>query len=202
MNSAIDELKSRYPWPNECPDRPYFMHGWLSEDVKRGLLNLGALLSGPFLTILEIGTWLGKSAEFLLQHYQVSELITVDTFQGSPEHHKRPEWNEILNAGLEEQAIRNLWLYKDRCTIVKRDSHRAINELRQIGIQPDIVYVDGSHEYHDVLNDVGMSLHSFPDAIICGDDLYWRGVESALILLRRRKKIKVDCDGAFWRILR
>ena len=39
-----------------------------------------------------------------------------------------------------------------------------------IGIVPEVIYVDASHHYEDVLQDLSMCLARFPNARICGDD--------------------------------
>jgi predicted O-methyltransferase YrrM len=195
---VIQTIKDKYPWPQYCPERDYFMHGWLKDENKKCLAELLNGVQNQL--VLEIGCWLGLSAEFMLNLRQDLELVTVDTFKGSAELKSDRQAQDIIKAGLYDQAVRNLWLFKNRLTIVKDHSGRAIPKLGKLGLKPDLVYIDGSHQYADALNDISLSLACFPDAVICGDDYTWQNVRNALRQLQTTHKIKINDYRNFWMI--
>ena len=53
---------------------------------------------------------------------------------------------------------------------MKMSCEDGIELLAAAGILPDCIYVDASHHYDMVLQDLTMCLKYFPDARICGDD--------------------------------
>lgn len=57
----------------------------------------------------------------------------------------------------------------------------AIELLARAGIVPDTIYVDASHHYDDVLQDITMCLQRFPSARICGDDWDYPPVQRAAV---------------------
>jgi len=196
----LNNILENYPWPNECPRRDYSMHGWVSWEVKFGLSQLIRGFNAPL--ILEVGTWCGMSAEFMLQQNENASLITVDTFEGSKEHSENAKWRQILDSGLYEQAVRNLWLFKDRLAILKMTSIEGMLTVEAYGVKPDIVYIDASHKYQDVKQDIETALDCFPGSVICGDDYEWRDVQLAVNQVVGQKAFKFVVDKAFWRIER
>ena len=136
--------------------------------------------------ILEIGSWEGRSAlswgEVAKQHDGM--LICVDTWLGSTEHYENAlpngEWQRerifledgypsiyktfvttIRNSGLEEHVI-----------AIPIDSNQAFILLNKSDISPDITYIDASHDYNSVLNDLH-GARKIGSKIICGDDYYY-----------------------------
>jgi hypothetical protein len=57
----------------------------------------------------------------------------------------------------------------------------GIEMLAKAGIVPDCIYVDASHHYEDVLQDLSMCLERFPGARICGDDWDYPPVQRAAV---------------------
>ncbi len=57
----------------------------------------------------------------------------------------------------------------------------GIELLAAAGIVPDCIYVDASHHYDDVLQDLAMCLERFPSARICGDDWDYPPVQRAAV---------------------
>lgn len=139
--------------------------------------------------IIEIGTWLGASALFMAENTD-AHILCIDTWLGAAEmwdnkadpdrygalriEHGTPTIYEdflsnILRAGKQEQI-----------TPWRVPSNIALRLLNQWGYKPDLVYIDGSHEYADVKQDVSLSAQLFP-RIICGDDYHsWLGVKKAV----------------------
>ena len=191
-------LRKFYPWPIDKPQGKKNFHGWLAEDNKTELTKIIKSFEAPL--VLEIGTWLGLSARFFLKGTKC-KVITVDHFKGSREHHENPEWKAILDNGLEQQARINLVNFQSRCLIVNGISSQVLPELFRLQIQPDIVYIDGSHELDAVYTDIAQSISFFDTAIICGDDGNMPGVKKALsAILDENENYSLEMKGGFWRI--
>jgi predicted O-methyltransferase YrrM len=196
----LAELLELADWP-QCPDRDYNMHGWLNEENKIELAKLiKGLPENPL--IVEVGTWLGMSAEYMLELRGDVNLITIDHFKGSKEEYYKTKHKELIKAGLYKQAVRNLYPYKDRCYIYKSASPQALYNIYSKGIKPDLIYIDGSHYYTDVASDIGMATKLFPKAIVCGDDARWGDVHQALWECTARNGYVLRTVENFWRIER
>tara|TARA_R110002020_G_scaffold276042_2_gene491235 strand:- start:3304 stop:3939 length:636 start_codon:yes stop_codon:yes gene_type:complete len=166
---TLETLNSEYPWPDTVPSVPTDMHCWFS---KHHLRVFGALLGGcpsDKTTYLEIGTWTGGgSTAWVLAHTDM-HVICVDTWEGGKEHHKKEEYRRRLPS-LYDTFCRNLWNERDRLTPVRENSRDGLVVVKEHGISPDFIYIDGSHEEDDVYLDISDCLRLFPEAIILGDD--------------------------------
>lgn len=122
--------------------------------------------------ILEIGSFEGKSTEWMLKNTS-AHVTCVDTWQGSDEH------SDELKHGLFERFNENIIdQYKDRVTI-----HRGMSGevLRTLPCKPvyDFIYIDGSHYAKDVHEDAILSWRLLKkDGVIVFDDLFWKADES------------------------
>jgi hypothetical protein len=65
----------------------------------------------------------------------------------------------------------------------------------QAGIVPDCIYVDASHHYEDVLQDLTMCLQRFPHARICGDDWDYPPVQRAAIDAAVPTALPIHAEG-------
>ena len=195
-----DLLKAN-PWPHECPNIDVLDHGWLAQENRDNLKGLLIDINEPL--VIELGTWVGKSAKFMLDLNDDLRIVTIDTFRGSPELLSNPEFVKMIDSGLKPQAQRNLFDYRKRCCILELQSHVGLIRLYRNGLKPDLIYIDASHEYSNALRDMKLALEFFPDAIVCGDDSNFPGVARALCHIEDNYDIKgIFENGAFWRIVR
>lgn len=162
-------------WPDSKPNVKPVDHGWLSHDTKR---MLAGALSQDTKQVIEVGSWLGRSAKYILNTATRCELFCIDTWKGSVEHEARTEWAALL-PNLYETFIVNMWDHQDRVTPIRMDSLRGLHECAAMGVDPSLIYLDASHEYDDVLADLVQCGYLFPDVPIVGDDWRWRGVKRA-----------------------
>jgi predicted O-methyltransferase YrrM len=126
---------------------------WVSESEKAHGNNwrewLGHLKDTPALG-LEVGTWMGESAEWMLREiftHPESRYVCVDTFEGSEEHHLAGIDCDDLLADTTER----LSSFGDRSVIIKGFSDQVLRNYH--GSPLDFGYVDASHDSMNVLRD-------------------------------------------------
>lgn len=129
--------------------------------------------------ILEIGSYEGRSTTFLIENcstHQSIEILCVDTWGGSLEHDRH------AMATVEGRFDKNIAIARQRASHevilrkVKKPSVMALAELIANG-EPgfDMIYVDGSHEAPDVLQDAVLSFQLLNvGGLLVFDDYLWR----------------------------
>ena len=143
-------------------------------------------------TIIEIGSYEGRSAlwmlEHLLQHPQ-SRLHCVDTFHDreSPDSY----WRKF-----EANVLRSPHARKVSVTVSA--SLPFLTRFVATGERVDFVYIDGSHRAAEVLEDLVLAFHvTRPGGIIICDD-YLKGVRGGDLTLGS-PKLAVDAFTAIYR---
>lgn len=168
---------------------PYiFQTDWFSSTKHEWLTNLSHLKDKPHIQGLEIGSFEGRSALWLLEHiftHPTAHLTCIDTWQGSAEHR-----NTALNfSSVEKHFDHNIQLsgYQKKITKIKDNSHVALKTLTTLSF--DFIYIDGSHKASDVLEDAVLSWRLLkPGGILIFDDYVWESQYSEL----ESPKIAVD----------
>ena len=167
---TLEALNDKYPWPETIPGVPADRHCWFNR--KEHMRVFGALLGAAppdRTTYLEIGTWTGGgSTAWVLTHTNM-DVICIDTWEGGKEHYKKEEYKQRLPS-LYDTFCRNLWAERHRITPVRENSREGLAIVKEHGISPAFIYIDGSHEEDDVYMDISDCLRLFPGAIIFGDD--------------------------------
>lgn len=180
-------------WPNKKPDYPFDDHGWF-EDCNREMLS--GYLSDKTRCIIELGSWLGKSTRFMLDKAPNATLYAIDTWEGSPEF-AHLDIGDRLDHAL-ERFMANCWEYRDRIKIKKMRSIVGILACMGDFIfeeidRPDLIYVDASHDFKDVSNDLRLIAQIFPTAQVVGDDWNWPSVKQAVIDMGREISYIDNC---------
>lgn len=104
----------------------------------------------PGLTVLEIGSFQGRSAVWMLENlltHDTSRIFCVDTFEGSDEH------SEDLKAGLFQRFCDNIQPHKARVRICRGRSSDVLKTPEILNSRFDIVYIDGDHRSASALED-------------------------------------------------
>lgn len=120
--------------------------------------------------VIEIGAWLGMSTLWLAEKVgPLGKIVSIDHFEGSRDHKIDPRHASILPI-LWETFVVNCWEMRDRIVPVCGSSRDALPYLQASGFEPNVIYVDGSHDYDDVVLDLTLSLALWPKARVVGDD--------------------------------
>ena len=200
---AIDTLRERFPWPTERPDAPTTEWGWGVE----GEYLLQQRLPADATVILEVGSLVGGSARFFAKHWPDAHLVCVDPWIDTDDPANRPFLEHVpeltsavlgVTDGIYNVFRSSLWDLRDRLTPVRGFSPDRLVDVHHAGVQPDIVYIDGSHVYEDVLADVMCSAALFPNAVLCGDDWNWPGVHHAVNYVAVNRGGTIHRAGNTW----
>jgi predicted O-methyltransferase YrrM len=132
------------------------------------------------LNIAEIGVYKGRSTAMInviLINKNINyNYFAIDHFMGSEEHVKDIDYyNETLD------NLRELLINYQNIKIIKNDS--ILESKKYDDRYFDIVYIDASHDYESVKNDINFwKTKVRKGGIICGDDYIsgWPGVVEAV----------------------
>lgn len=119
----------------------------------------------PNVSILEIGSYQGRSAVWLLENiltHPTSRLTCIDTFAGSVEH--TIEQKESI----EDLFDHNTQNFQDRLIKIKGKRNEV---LRILNAKYDMIYIDGDHRSPYVLMDLVLAfpLLKVDGKMICDD---------------------------------
>lgn len=146
---------------------------------------LGHLANKPDVRGLEIGTFEGESAEWMLDNIFTdphSTYTCVDHFQGNVEH---PE-SGVDIASLEQKTKARLVRFKN-VIIHKGSSDDVLVNLSKRSY--DFVYVDASHDAMNTLRDSVLAFEILkPGGVMIWDDYEWAVLSSPL----DRPKMAID----------
>ena len=184
--SEIDKLRQWFPWPESQPTLPVRMSGWLHPGTRAALHRQ---LTDETRLVVEIGSWLGKSGSFILEKAPNAVVVCIDTWLGNM-HQYLEEGTRRQLTTLYEQFLANLWAHRERVVPLRETSFVGLQIIKHLGVKPDVVFVDGSHDTDDVRRDVLMAHECNHEAVIVGDDWQWAevrlGVRQANEKLGRR----------------
>jgi SAM-dependent methyltransferase len=159
--------------------------------------------------IIEIGTWKGQSAitmaKVLKERNIPGRITCVDTWLGALEF-----WNECKDTPERNLLQKNGYpqiYYQFLSNVVHEGlesyilpfpntSFIASKYFKANNITAELIYVDGSHEYDDVMSDC-MSYWDIlkPGGILFGDDWTWNSVKAAAEDFVKIKQVSVRVVG-------
>lgn len=147
---------------------------WVSESEKAHGQNwrewLGHLSGKPAYG-LELGSWMGESAEWMMQNIFTNpecRYICVDTFAGSDEHHLAG----IDCSQIEADCRERLSPFGQKIIIAKGFSHEVLRDHREAIF--DFVYVDAAHDSMNVLRDAVLAFDLLKvGGVMLFDDYQW-----------------------------
>lgn len=115
--------------------------------------------------VLEIGSWEGLTTNFINWSLNNPSITCVDTWEGSDEHSKS------------KYAVHSSEIFFDKNTKnlkINKQKMKSLNFFKKNKQHFDLIYVDGSHFYEDVLSDC-INSHDFLNinGYLILDDYFW-----------------------------
>lgn len=163
-----------------------FSYDWFGHNGKNWIKWLEFFKGRKNLNFLEIGCFEGRATVWLLDHILTdpSSIITViDTFEGSIEHKIRNQDFPLMLKNFAE----NIKPYAEKVLIKQGYSQIVLREFKPSSFH--FIYIDGSHQAPDVLEDTLLSWRLLKkDGILIFDDYSW-GEEFDDPLLRPKMAI-------------
>lgn len=165
--------------------------------------------------ICEVGTWKGASAIHMATICAAlgieAKIVCIDTWLGGVESYtwkdKQPELHHDLKMingwpQIYYTFMANVVQAGFAETIIPLPQTSAIGAriLKELNIVPDVIYIDASHDYPDVKQDLAAFYELVrPGGIIFGDDFIdWRGVTQAVAEFALEQKLAlIGCPGKF-----
>jgi hypothetical protein len=167
--------------------------GWNSNHP---ILSEAAVRCNP-ITIVEVGVWKGGStitmAEAIKKAGIDGVVISVDTWLGSWEHWVTDEYYRDLSLENAYPTLQRTFMANVRAAgltdyvlPVPLDSLNASHALWKFGVLPDVIHLDGGHDYAVVMADITAWWERLkPGGLLIGDDYNvgenagWQGVRQA-----------------------
>jgi len=182
----------------------HFYHnikGWSRDEYQGELLRfiMSKYNKDSKLSICEVGVYEGRctamwNVQLINEGFQY-DYYAIDNFEGSSEH-KRDNQIPIY-----ETAQSNLLPIINKINLIKSNSTSAANKFKDETL--DIVYIDASHEYEFVKEDILTWLPKIKNGgFLCGDDYHeaWQGVVKAVDEIFQNKKTIIG--GTQWLVIK
>jgi len=189
----------QYRWPETKPDVKESKHGWLADGTAR---MLRSVLNDKVKSVLELGSWVGKSTRFILHNAPNCVVYSVDHWKGSEEQQEsaKPEVKALLPV-LYETFLVNLWKQRRRVVPIRASTIEGMEQIFACRINPDVIYVDAAHDYENVKADIECARRLFDKAVIVGDDYAHPEVRRAVDEYAAANGLKVKSDGYGWKYI-
>ena len=161
-NLILDKLQPEF---NEIPG--WFSYEKLYTEVVEKLPNNS--------NIVEVGSWFGKSTNFLAQKIKESgkriNFTTVDTFKGSPNEDNLKHTLSLYDNDIYSEFLTNT-IYFDNLKNVNVIKDTSVNAKDSfVNNSLDFVMLDAGNTYDEVKSDLNAWFHKVkPGGIISGDD--------------------------------
>jgi len=149
--------------------------------------------NGELINAVEIGTNGGVNAKNILKHLNINKIYLVDPYINNCEY--------LTASNYESKAHKTLKRYSNKVIFIKKYSSDALKDIKGI---IDFVYVDGSHMYDSVKEDLN---NYYPlvrkSGIIAGHDICnHQGVSDAIIEFCYEHKLHPIFCGEDWIIIK
>lgn len=164
------------PYPEMRPDVGVPHQGWSHEESGSLLL---AECNSNTRVIVEVGSFLGFSAMEMAKKAVNATIICLDTWLGGTMSFRCASVHLDMHRRMWDIFCANTWEMRHRIVPLRNDSVSGLLELKEYGIEPDLMYIDGGHEYLTCRNDISLAVESFPTAVIICDDYDYVGVTQA-----------------------
>jgi hypothetical protein len=134
-----------------------------NEEFRRGPVVIAMMGGSKDLTVVEVGSFTGESAELFLKTGLVSKIYCIDPWAGG--YDDAHDWASRSDMRSVEAEF-DMRVGGDR-RVVKCKGTLSTVELPK---RADIVYIDAVHTYEGVMSDIGLSISQLHPRILSGHD--------------------------------
>jgi predicted O-methyltransferase YrrM len=168
--------------------------------------------------LIEVGTWKGASAihlaRLLMERNLNAHILCVDTWLGGLEiwlNREDTTFYQSLDLRFGYPSVYYQFLanvlhcgLEKMITPLPQTSEIAARLLRAYGVSADLVYIDASHDQHDLYRDMTNYWEIIkPGGALFGDDfLKWIGVRRAVEQFAKEHSLPLLQKGRQWVILK
>ena len=164
-------------------DSFWYTQDWVKDRPVFWKIHLKKFFGMPNLRFLEIGSFEGRSAIWMLQNvltHETARIDCIDGFYKEPDNYELRFDHNILHSGASEKINK-----------IHGESREILRKLPLVSY--DCIYIDGGHSAVEVIQDAVLSfLLLKPDGILIFDDYEWEMEKD--LLLRPRKAIDTFLD--------
>jgi glycosyltransferase involved in cell wall biosynthesis len=188
---AFFKPKMNHIWMNPNFGEPWFSYPNLYTQFVNETPNGG--------TIVEVGSWKGKSTAYLgvevINSGKDIRVYAVDTWLGSPNEDVHQNDPAVVSGTLFNMFVDNMAPINSQKKVVwplRADSIEAAKEFEDGSV--DCIFIDASHDYENVKKDITAWLPKVkPGGILAGHDWSWHGVSKAASELLSNLNVAEDC---------
>ena len=153
----------------------YKEQDWFSHNICRWYQIFLKDLIKKKINILEIGSYEGNSSVFFLKTITECKITCVDSFSSHNELQEKSDFNAVYS-----NFLSNTSLFGKRVTHYKMKSFEYFNLLEKNekyhkDNKFDLIYIDGSHYYQDIINDANSAKKFLnKEGLLIFDDFLWK----------------------------
>src|SRR5690242_16732109 len=134
--------------------------------------------------IVEIGSYCGRSTRAMADNTD-GVVYAIDDWKGV----RKDFWGKPLAPDLQEQGNNSFRIFCENLSdliepmkvIPLRWDHADTGAHINLLDEPDMVFIDGDHDYENVYRDISIWQQKLaPGGLLCGDDITWPGVKQAV----------------------
>lgn len=202
MNNEV--LADRWNKPDVCIKDAQAIEGFMSDFELEWL----AIQATKYKTIVEVGSWLGKSTRALCNNIKTGNVYAIDTWNGSigeqNNFHQSAKWAEG-DWAMYTFLMNNYVHVASGCLLPLRVSSRiGAALLKNKNVRLQMVFIDAGHTKEEVAADIRYWMPLIEEGgIICGHDYYfdgaWPGVREAVNELTGFKV--VPSTSIWWKMI-
>ena len=179
--SAVVKISSK----NSVTNFQNCYHGWLSKSTK---LNLKyAIQTFKPKNILELGSWFGKSASYMINLMPDSNFYFFDKFQNICKSPYKIEKFNVLDKFYFtyprfETFYKNITdlNYTGDIYAIRNNAFDSLDMLKKYNIEVNMIFIDFCKKTDELITFLNKCIKIYPNAIIVGDDYVFDTVKQAL----------------------